>query len=59
MNDQPEIMGRPVSRRKTSTDKSMDDFAAGADKPVSTLNKKAPRNYKSLTVGLNGLPRVC
>jgi hypothetical protein len=40
-------------QRKTPTDKSIDDFAAGADKPAGTLNKKAPRNYKSLTVGLN------
>lgn len=39
--------------RKVQTEKSIDAFAAGADKPVGSLDKKAPRNYKSLTVGMN------
>ena len=40
-------------QRKAPTEKSIDDFAAGADKPAGALNKKAPRNHKSLTIKMN------
>ena len=42
-----------VRQGKPPTKKSIDEFAAGADKPAGSLNKKAPRNYKSLTVSMN------
>jgi hypothetical protein len=40
-------------RGKKQTEKSIDDFAAGADKPAGSLNPKAARNYKSLTISMN------
>ena len=42
-----------VRERKPPTEKSIDAFAAGADKPAGALNKKAPRNYKSVTIKMN------
>jgi len=42
-----------VRQRKPPTEKSIDAFAAGADKPAGRLDKKAPRNYKSLTIKMN------
>lgn len=39
--------------RKPPTEKSIEAFAAGADKPAGSLNKKAPRNYKYLKFSMN------
>ena len=42
-----------VRQGKPPTKKSIDEFAAGADKPAGALNEKAARNFKYLKVSFN------
>lgn len=40
-------------RKKKAPSQSIDDFAAGADKPPGRPDPKAPRNYKYLKLSFN------
>ena len=46
-------MVRKREPRRTLSEKSIDAFAAGADKPAGALDEKAARNYKYLKVSFN------
>jgi hypothetical protein len=42
-----------VRQRSKKSEESIEAFGAGADQPAVSLDKKAPRNYKSLTIKMN------